>query len=59
MANSIGPLVVVLMVHRDYGKVESEMGMGSDVYWILVMGGFGIIVGLFVMGYKIIEAIGI
>ena len=47
------------MVYRDDGKVKSKMEMGSDAYWILVMGAFGIVVGLFVMGYKIIEAIGI
>ena len=47
------------MVYKDDGKVEKKTDMGSDAYWILVMGAVGIVIGLFVYGYKIIEAIGI
>jgi sodium-dependent phosphate transporter len=33
--------------------------LDSDSYWVLALGGIGIIVGLAVYGYKIIRAIGV
>ena len=33
--------------------------MDSDAYWILGLGGVGIVIGLLTYGYKVIRAIGV
>jgi len=54
VANSIGPLAAVVAVYE-----TSEVDKKSDVpLWILGMGGVGIVAGLVMYGYKIIQVIG-
>jgi PiT family inorganic phosphate transporter len=55
VANGIGPLAAVASVILSGG----EMAQTSDLpLWILVLGGFGIVVGLATMGYKVMQTIG-
>lgn len=55
VANGIGPLAAVASVISSGGEIaqKSELPL-----WILVMGGFGIVVGLATMGYKVMQTIG-
>lgn len=55
VANAIGPLAAIYSIWKN-GGISSN----SDVpVWILVVGGFGIVLGLATYGYKIIQAVGI
>jgi len=55
VANGIGPLAAVASVIKSGG----EMAQTAELpLWILVMGGFGIVVGLATMGYKVMQTIG-
>jgi sodium-dependent phosphate transporter len=54
VANAIGPYAAVIAIYKN-GSVSSK----SDVpIWILALGGVGIVIGLLMWGYKIIERIG-
>ncbi len=54
VANAIGPVAAV--VHAvNFGKVE---GNTAVPFWILLMGGLGIVVGLATWGWRVIETIG-
>jgi len=54
VANSIGPLAGIWSIYKN-----GIVGLQSEVpYWILLLGGTGIILGLAVLGYKVIETIG-
>ncbi len=55
VANGVGPLAAV------YGLVQSggEVAQRSELpIWILLLGGFGIVVGLATYGYKVMRTIG-
>jgi len=55
VANGVGPLAAV------YGLVQSggEVAQKSELpIWILLLGGFGIVVGLATYGYKVMRTIG-
>jgi len=54
VANSVGPMAAVFAIW-DSGEVEEKVDMPL---WILALGGVGIVVGLALYGYNIIEAIG-
>merc|ERR1719336_3710016 len=54
VANSVGPMAAVFAIW-DTGLVEEKVDMPL---WILAMGGIGIVAGLALYGYNIIEAIG-
>merc|ERR1719336_1539824 len=54
VANSVGPMAAVFAIW-DTGLVEEKVDMPL---WILALGGIGIVVGLALYGYNIIEAIG-
>ena len=58
VANAIGPFAAIYMIYRDNELKESN-DLGSNAYWILGLGGIGIAIGLFVYGYKIINALGV
>jgi len=58
VANSIGPFAAIYIIWRD-GEVAKKAELGDDAFWILALGGAGIVVGLALYGYKIIHAIGI
>jgi len=54
VANAIGPLAGVLAAH-DGGAITAE---SSVPFWLLVLGGVGIVVGVATLGYKVISTIG-
>jgi len=55
VANGIGPLAAVASIIRSGG----EMAQTSELpFWILVMGGIGIVAGLVTMGYRVMQTIG-
>jgi hypothetical protein len=55
VANSIGPFAAIWAVYRKQSlEKKSEVPM-----WILLIGGFGIVVGLATYGYNIMKAIGV
>ncbi|CAN0056855.1 unnamed protein product [Ectocarpus sp. 12 AP-2014] len=58
VANAMGPFAAIYLVYST-GVVSSEGDLGDDAFWILALGGFGIVVGLAIYGYKIIAAIGV
>ena len=54
IANAIGPFAVVISIY----KTDSVYAEGTIPWWILVMGGTGIVVGLATWGYRVIRTIG-
>ncbi|CAM9757545.1 unnamed protein product [Ascophyllum nodosum] len=58
VANAMGPFAAIYVVYTT-GVVESSSELGSDAFWILALGGVGIVFGLALYGYKIIAAIGV
>ena len=59
VANAMGPFTAVWFVYSNNGKYSKKNNIGPDIYWILALGGFGIVVGLGVYGYKIMFALGL
>ena len=55
VANAIGPLASCIAIYKNNGIPEKA---AAEV-WILVLGGCGIVVGLAVLGYKVMAAIGV
>ena len=54
VANAIAPLATIYSIHQK-GFIKEE----ADVpIWVLVLGGFGIVIGLATWGYKIIDRMG-
>ncbi|CAN0448920.1 unnamed protein product [Pylaiella littoralis] len=58
VANAMGPFSAVYLTYTT-GAVESEGNLGNNAFWILGLGGLGIVAGLSLYGYKIIAAIGV
>ncbi|CAG9467864.1 unnamed protein product [Pedinophyceae sp. YPF-701] len=59
VANSIGPFAGIYLVYK-IERLESKTGaIEDDMYWILALGGIGIVLGLSTYGYIIIRAIGV
>lgn len=58
VANAMGPFAAIYTVYVD-GTVEDDSELEADGYWILAVGGVGIVFGLMLYGYKIITAIGV
>jgi solute carrier family 20 (sodium-dependent phosphate transporter) len=59
VANAIGPFAAIYTIYVNSGIIAEDSELDSASYWILALGGFGIMVGLAVYGYKIIRAIGV
>lgn len=59
VANAIGPFAAIYTIYINSGIIGEDSELDSASYWVLALGGFGIIVGLAVYGYKIIRAIGV
>jgi sodium-dependent phosphate transporter len=59
VANAIGPFAAIYTIWENGGIIAEDSELNSTAYWVLALGGFGIIVGLAVYGYKIIRAIGV
>ena len=55
VANGVGPMAAVVSLVQSGGEVtqKSELPL-----WILLVGGFGIVVGLATYGYKVMQTIG-
>jgi solute carrier family 20 (sodium-dependent phosphate transporter) len=54
VANAIAPLSAILLIYQT-GELESKAPVEK---WILAYGGFGIVVGLLLYGYKVMKSIG-
>ncbi len=55
VANAIGPLAAVVSIVDNGGEIAKK---ASLVWWILPLGGFGIVAGLALFGHKVIATIG-
>ena len=55
VSNAIGPLIALYLIY-DQGSVYQKRTDGSE--WILLYGGFGICVGLWLWGRKVIQTVG-
>ncbi len=55
VANGIGPLAAVVSIVSSGGEVSQSAGLP---FWILLLGGTGIVVGLATMGYRVMQTIG-
>ena len=54
VSNAIGPLVAIIALYA-YGSIPTDV---STPFWVLIFGGSGIIVGLAVFGWRVIETLG-
>jgi sodium-dependent phosphate transporter len=57
VANAMGPFSAVYMIYK-HKQVNKNYDLGNDSYWILCIGGLGIVAGLSLYGYKIIHVLG-
>ncbi|MFA0114963.1 inorganic phosphate transporter [Vibrio sp. 10N.261.46.E11] len=55
VANAIGPLSAVVSTVEHMGEIT---GKSTIAWWILPLGGFGIVVGLATMGHKVMATVG-
>ncbi|MDG2061552.1 MAG: inorganic phosphate transporter [SAR86 cluster bacterium] len=55
VANAVGPLAAVVSIVQTGGEVASKSLLP---WWILLLGGSGIVAGLAMLGYKVIETVG-
>jgi len=55
VANGIGPLAAIISVLESGGEMAQESKLPI---WILLLGGFGIVLGLSTLGYRVIKTIG-
>ena len=55
VANAVGPLAAIVNVVQSGGEIAAKSVMP---WWILLLGGGGIIAGLAMLGYKVIETVG-
>jgi len=50
VANAVGPFAACWYVYSNNGKFSKKNDIGVDMYWILAIGGLGIVVGLGLYG---------
>ncbi|MDT8894716.1 inorganic phosphate transporter [Halomonas sp. I1] len=55
VANAVGPLAAVISIVESGGKVGGE---ALVPWWVLVLGGGGIVIGLVTYGHKVIATVG-
>ncbi len=55
VANAIGPLSAVVSTVEHMGEIT---GKSTIAWWILPLGGFGIVVGLATLGHKVMATVG-
>ena len=55
VANAVGPLAAVASIVQTGGEVALK---SSLPWWILLLGGSGIVAGLIMLGYRVIETVG-
>jgi sodium-dependent phosphate transporter len=58
VANAVGPLSTVYMIYET-GEVAKKYNMGENSFWILGLGGLGIVLGLSTYGKNMIETLGL
>lgn len=59
VANAMGPFAAVYVTYNNGYVNTGKEDVGDDMYWILAIGGVGIVFGLATYGYKIMSAIGV
>jgi phosphate/sulfate permease len=52
VANAMGPFAAVWFIWVNNGRFSAKNEVGTDIYWILALGGAGIVIGLGTYGYK-------
>lgn len=55
VANAIGPLAAVVSIVQSDGEIAKQAALA---WWILPLGGFGIVAGLALFGHRVIATIG-
>lgn len=55
VANAVGPVAAVVQTIQDGGTIAAQSGMP---WWVLFVGGIGIIIGLATYGWRVIGKIG-
>jgi PiT family inorganic phosphate transporter len=55
VANAVGPLAAVISVVYEHGDID---GAAQVPWWVLMLGGGGIVVGLVTYGHKVIATVG-
>tara|TARA_B100002049_G_C15930664_1_gene312081 strand:- start:83 stop:694 length:612 start_codon:yes stop_codon:yes gene_type:complete len=55
VANAVGPLAAIANVVQSGGEIAVKSTMP---WWILLLGGAGIVIGLATLGYRVIETVG-
>ncbi|MBU2882911.1 inorganic phosphate transporter [Psychrosphaera sp. B3R10] len=55
VANAIGPLAAVVSIVQNDGEIAAKAALA---WWILPLGGFGIVAGLALFGHRVIATIG-
>ena len=58
VANAVGPLAAIVVIYQT-GEVSTKVDTGATGYYILLLGGVGIALGLLLYGYKIMAALGV
>ena len=55
VANAVGPLAAVVNIVQSGGSVMAKSGLPG---WVLLVGASGIVLGLIMLGYRVIETVG-
>jgi inorganic phosphate transporter, PiT family len=55
VANAVGPLAAIVSTVESGGEIAAKSAMP---WWILLIGGFGIVVGLATYGWRVIQTVG-
>ncbi len=55
VANAIGPVAAIVSIVQSAGEIASK---SATPVWILMLGGFGIVIGLMTYGHKVIATVG-
>lgn len=55
MANAVGPIALILTITQNGGSVKSVVEVPR---YILLIGGFGIALGVLLYGYKVMQTLG-
>jgi len=55
VANGIGPMAAIISILESGGEMAQESNLPI---WVLLLGGFGIVLGLSTLGYRVIQTIG-
>jgi sodium-dependent phosphate transporter len=58
VANAVGPFFAIWAIYQE-GATSKKVDVGDNAFWILALGGLGIVLGLATMGATIIQAIGV